>query len=369
MASFDYSGQVPPQQVNYTYQMPHLEASEYVEDTYPETEGGAGNFGRIAGFLGAAASIALVVGVGVWGYKLISRDVSGVPVVRAIEGPMRVQPASPGGTPADHQGLAVNTVAAQGAAAPPPDRLVLAPKPVSLSEDDAPMGDLEPTPVALQPATQPVSLSEEAVSSFQNGAVDALVAELTQGVEPLIENSDPAAGENTQLASIEQPKPVSLADALEDDVAIDPVDLAALQPDPAVLGAPGVRQSLRPQVRPARAVPSAATESATLDAAINAAVETAAGLDVDPETLPVGTRLAQLGAYDTPEVARAEWDRLNTRFGDYMDGKKRVVQKASSGGRTFYRLRAMGFDDLSDARRFCSALVAERADCIPVTTR
>ena len=25
--------------------------------------------------------------------------------------------------------------------------------------------------------------------------------------------------------------------------------------------------------------------------------------------------------------------------------------------------------DLSDARRFCSALVAERADCIPVTTK
>jgi hypothetical protein len=45
------------------------------------------------------------------------------------------------------------------------------------------------------------------------------------------------------------------------------------------------------------------------------------------------------------------------------------VQKASSGGRVFYRLRAMGFDDLGDARRFCSALVAENADCIPVVTR
>ncbi|SLN44127.1 Sporulation related domain protein [Falsiruegeria litorea R37] len=369
MASFDYSGQVPPQQVNYTYQMPQLEASEYVEDTYPEPEGESGKFGQIAALMGAVASVALVVGVGIWGYKLVSRDVSGVPVVRAIEGPMRVQPANPGGTPADHQGLAVNTVAAQGTAAPPPDRLVLAPKPVSLSEDDAPMGDLEPTPVSLQTSDQPVSLSDEAVTSFQNGAVDALVAELTQGVEPLIQDSDQDAAETTQLASIVQPSPVSLTDVIEEEVAIDPADLAALQPDPAVLNAPGVRQSLRPQVRPARAVPSSAAETATLNAAINAAVETAAGLDVDPEGLPVGTRLAQLGAYDTPEVARAEWDRLNSRFGDYMDGKKRVIQKASSGGRTFYRLRAMGFDDLSDARRFCSALVAERADCIPVTTR
>lgn len=368
MASFDYSGQVPPQQVNYTYQVPQYEASEYVEDTYPEPDREPGKFGQMAAFLGAAASVALVVGVGVWGYKLVSRDVSGVPVVRAIEGPMRVQPDSPGGRPADHQGLAVNTVAAQGTAAPPPDRLVLAPKPVSLSEDDAPINELEPTPAAVKDAGQPVTLSEEAVASFQSGAVDALVAELTQGVEPLVENSEPASVEPTQVAAIVQPSPVSLTDEVE-EVAIDPADLIALQPDPAVLSAPGVRQSLRPQVRPARAVLSGGSDSATLTAAINAAVETAAGLDIDPETLPVGTRLAQLGAYDTPEVARAEWDRLNTRFGDYMDGKKRVIQKASSGGRTFYRLRAMGFDDLSDARRFCSALVAERADCIPVTTR
>jgi hypothetical protein len=90
---------------------------------------------------------------------------------------------------------------------------------------------------------------------------------------------------------------------------------------------------------------------------------------VSPDSLPAGTRLAQLGAYESAEVARAEWDRISGRFGDYLEGKKRVIQRAESGGRTFYRLRAMGFADLSDARRFCSALVAGNADCIPVTTR
>ena len=126
---------------------------------------------------------------------------------------------------------------------------------------------------------------------------------------------------------------------------------------------------LRPVARPQWAVVRADSEGADVSAALSSAVDVSAELDVDPATLPLGTRLAQLGAYDSPEVARAEWDRLNGKFGDYMDGKKRVIQKASSGGRTFYRLRAMGFDDLSDARRFCSALVAENADCIPVTTR
>ena len=70
------------------------------------------------------------------------------------------------------------------------------------------------------------------------------------------------------------------------------------------------------------------------------------------------------------EAAVALAERLlNARFGDYLAGKRRLIQEASSGGRTFYRLRALGFDDLSDARRFCSALVAEGADCIPVVTR
>ena len=47
-------------------------------------------------------------------------------------------------------------------------------------------------------------------------------------------------------------------------------------------------------------------------------------------------------------------------------GLTMVVQPAESGGRTFYRLRAHGFDGEDDARRFCSAFVSENAVCIPV---
>ena len=77
----------------------------------------------------------------------------------------------------------------------------------------------------------------------------------------------------------------------------------------------------------------------------------------------------QLGAFESAEIARSEWGRLSGLFSDYMGDKQRIVQQAQSGGRTFYRLRAHGFDDLSDARRFCSVLVAEGSDCIPVVTR
>ena len=88
-----------------------------------------------------------------------------------------------------------------------------------------------------------------------------------------------------------------------------------------------------------------------------------------PEEVQVGTRLVQLGAFDSADGARAEWTRLQGRFGDLMAGKAIIVQPAESGGQTFFRLRAFGFSDEDDARRFCSALLSEDTACIPVAHR
>ncbi|MRU13974.1 SPOR domain-containing protein [Roseovarius sp. A21] len=292
----------------------------------PEQNNG---FARMANLAGAAVSLALIVGIGVWGYKILVRDVSGVPVVRAAEGPMRIQPDDPGGRQALNQGLAVNEVAAEGTAAGPVEQLILAPEPLDLTLEDTP-----PTEVAAAPedeitptaeAAEPLSAEDEAV---QLAAVEALANELTDGVAPLEE-----------LAPAEDDTPEATA-------------------EPAV--AEGLGVSLRPKLRPA----------GLSNVRQVAAVATSDGpRDVDPDSIPAGTRLAQLGAYASAEVARKEWTRLSGRFEDYLQDKDRVIQKAQSGGRTFYRLRAMGFDDLSDARRFCSALVAENAECIPVVTR
>ncbi len=346
MARYDYSGQNSSEQMHYSNQTHSADAYDYPDESYGYDDGpraGAG-LGRIVNVLGAVASLALVAGVGVWGYQLIMRDVSGVPVVRAADGPMRVQPENPGGTPADHQGLAVNAVAAVGTAAPPADRLILAPRPVSLTDEDTPMATLE--------ATNAVHVVEEPATD------QAVMQALTQGLAAPAPAQEQEQG--VQLASLVTP---------EEEPAIDPADYAAQQPDPKIAALPGVRRSLRPHVRPTRATPSTISSSSATEAAINAAVKAAVGLDVDPDTLAKGTRLAQLGAYESADVAQAEWARLNGQFGEYMDGKQRVIQKTSSGGRTFYRLRVMGFDDLSDSRQFCAALVAQGADCIPVAVR
>jgi hypothetical protein len=77
----------------------------------------------------------------------------------------------------------------------------------------------------------------------------------------------------------------------------------------------------------------------------------------------------QLGAFDTAEIAREEWDRIAGRFPEYFDDRPRVIEEAESGGQTFFRLRAAGFDDLAGSRRFCAVLVAQGTACIPVTVR
>ncbi len=319
---------------------------------------------RLAGVTGAMMSLSLVVGIGVWGYKLVARDVNGVPVVRAIEGPMREQPQHPGGRPAAHQGFAVNTVAAQGTAADPADRLMLAPKPVDLTDEDVPMKDLPPANSAAMMDMAAADQEERAQT------VDAVVAQVVSD-EPSEETPAPAATLAAAEVSLPQVEPavareltVAPAPSKPETAVPEPESAAASAvPEPAVLTGPGLPRSLRPQLRPTQAVLRTATPDPVPAVAKEEPVE------ADPDTLPKGTRLAQLGAYESAEVARSEWTRLNGEFGAYLQDKTRIVQKASSGGRTFYRLRAMGFDDLSDARRFCSALVAEGADCIPVTLK
>lgn len=295
---------------------------------------------KLANALGAVVSLALVVGIGIWGYQLLVRDVSGIPVVKAASGEMRVLPEDPGGEQAKHQGLSVNVVAAEGAAGKPADRLRLAPKPVDLTpEDHIVQASVEaPEPLDIGFSDKPaVPSSEDIAAALNTGNVDDLVARLTDGVKPIGEVSE---------------EDDSVVQAVVDEVRAAEVKVA--------LDAPGVRQSLRPKRRPSvRAVvtPTAVTASAPPT------------VEVDATALPAGTRLAQLGAYDSADVAREQWDEMYGRFGAYMSEKKRIVQKATSGGRVFYRLRVMGFEDIAEARHFCSALVAENADCIPVVTR
>lgn len=298
-------------------------------------------FATMANWAGAVVSMALLVGVGVWGYKLIMRDVSGVPVVRAAEGPMRVAPDNPGGSAAEHQGLAVNQVAGTGTAAPPPDQLTLAPRPLDLTQEDAPQATLSARAAKEDDA-------EAGGLPFLSSAGD----------EDFTVTDDAATTPEGTVDSDAFLKSV-LAEAAEEDV--DPAVLEGeLEEQETATRFPGtLGQSLRPRIRPG------GLRTAAL--AVTPVAKTTE--EIASTNIPAGTPVVQLGAFDSVAVARSEWDRLNGRFTDFLADKSRVIQKASSGGRTFYRLRAHGFDDINDARRLCAALQAGKAECIPVSTR
>lgn len=286
---------------------------------------GTPRIGTLVNWAGAFVSLGLVIGMGIWAYQLTMRDLSGVPVIRALEGPMRVPPADPGGMQAEHQGLAVNRIAEGAEAAPVPDRLILAPPPVDLDV------------VALASASAP-ALPDQAASAAEAPlpTPEAVSAGTQALIERLMEQAAPVAAPSADPAPAPQVIPASV---------------------------PGPARSLRPATRP-EAIRARATVTSSTSRAATGAVD-----ELDPADLAAGTRLVQLGAFDSPEIARSEWDRLAARFPDYFAGRARVIEEATSGGSAFFRLRAHGFEDLAASRRFCAVLMAQNAPCIPVTVR
>lgn len=315
-------------------------------------EGTSGNLATAANWLGAAMSLALIVGVSVWGYRLIMRDVSGVPVVQAIEGPMRVAPDNPGGQIARHEGLAVNSVAGTGTSAPPPDQIVLAPRPLDITDEDMVVAEA-PTMPDLNPREELAlaSLRQDAETPAPNLAL----TDIANADDPIKALADQIAADAKPFSEIEPAPNTGVFDEQEAEEEL----ASATSAIPASI--PGVARSLRPAERPD------GLQLASLSAP--AAPMSAGTEERDPSDIPAGTRLVQFGAYDSPEIAREQWGQLTARFGEYLDDKDRVIEEATSGGRVFYRLRAYGFEDLSDSRRFCAAIVAEGADCIPVVSR
>jgi hypothetical protein len=296
-------------------------------------------------------SLALIVGVAVWGYRLIVRDVSGVPVVRAIEGPMRVAPENPGGQIARHEGLAVNNIAGTGTSAPPPEQIVLAPRPLDITDEDLVVSDITNTrALSKQEKVALATLREDA----DTGAPALALTDIANADDPIKALADQIAANATPFTDVAPAPETGVFDTEANEAVVATADII-----PASV--PGVARSLRPAQRPA------GLQLASL--AAPTPVASAGVVERDPSEIPAGTRLVQFGAYDSPEIAREQWTKLSARFSAYLDAKERVIEEATSGGRVFYRLRAHGFDDLSESRRFCAALVAEGADCIPVVNR
>ncbi|MFG6080779.1 SPOR domain-containing protein [Paracoccus litorisediminis] len=323
---------------------------------------------RLTHYLGALVSVGLIIILAVWAFKLAVRDVSGVPVIRSMQGEARTAPTDPGGELTDRTGLAVNGVAA-GNAAKVADKVAIAPVATGLETQDLAMGEFGAT--AQKPAN-PVELplldDTARVIPLPDGEAAALAEstiEPDEAIDTAVISDVPAAGEApvnevlTDLAGRET-QDVAINQALAEANAMVPVPVAA-----------AVQESPRPAPRPRRvaSAQTVATDAAPAVAASRPAPEPAVAEEPAPAKVASGSAMVQIGAFDSDALAKGEWKRVAGKFGGLFDGKSRIVQEAQSGGRTFWRLRAGGFASKDEARKFCAALIAGGIDCIPATAK
>jgi hypothetical protein len=326
----------------------------------------SGRAGALVHRAGAAVSLALLGGIGYWGYGQVMRDVTGVPVVRAMEGPMRVAPDNPGGEIAVHAGLAVNAIAAIGEAAPPEDTLLLAPASPGLAPEDflLPSGEVADVgPVAPGNPAAVMAAAERIAAEQAAAAAPAAPPDRPLTAEEVLALADRISAGVAPLSPLAEDSDAPVAPSVAGEAPDAGAQIAVI---PASV--PGVSRAPRPPARPAAIASAAGADGADGGAGAADTADRAAPVVLAGD-IPAGTTLVQLGAYETAALAAEDWGRLAARFATFMAGKEQVIQAAQSGGRTFYRLRAAGFADLAEARRFCTVLVAEGAACIPVVVR
>jgi len=276
--------------------------------------------GSIMHWLGSVVSAALLAGGVYWAFSIASRDVTQIPVVSAQITPIREAPENPGGKATENQGLNVTQVAAMENP-PVAETIVLAPVAQPLADEDL------PTAERLQMASSILATAQEVETELavdMNALADAIIA----GKKPL---------------SDVQPMPVRIEGA-----NIEQALRLALTVDEKPSGISPPRTTIRPKLRP-----SATQATVRLPAA---------------PAIAAGSALVQFGAYDSQSVAEQEWTRISAKLASFLGTQTRVIQEVESGGRKFYRLRAAGFNDIGEARRFCSA-VSEQAECYPVIAK
>jgi hypothetical protein len=267
---------------------------------------------------GAAVFLGLIAAMGLWSYRLGTRDAAEVPIIRAMEGPARIEPAEPGGLQAAHQGLEVNAVLAGEAAPVPGDLPPATPAPAALTPEDTAQGELV--------LAAPAALTEQLL-----GGGDDLAMPPPEELAAPDEEAAPRPSVGALVAEIVEPE-------------------AAAGP--------------RPRNRPSNLVVARAKAAPVASPAPAASKPAGAGQVSD---LRSGARLVQLGAFDSEEITRRAWNQLVARNGDLLGSKSLYVERTTSNARVFYRLRVAGFASADETRRMCEALRSRGVDCIPVT--
>jgi hypothetical protein len=321
----------------------------YSDDYESVAGGGAASLipDKLRRAAGAAVFLGLVAALGLWAYRLGTREATAVPIVRALEGPARVAPDDPGGLQAAHQGLEVNAVLAGRPAVEPPATPTAAAPPAVLAPEDAPQAELV--------AAAPAALAERVIAE--------------SGAAPMAADDAGGLAVPNELAAL----PAGELAVLGGDPALD---VAALHGEPEALPAPEEQPAPaagpRPMNRPAnlaraRPAPPQKPAARAVETVASRPAPAAAATSAASGSPGSGARLVQLGAFDSEGSTRKAWEQLVQRHPDLLGSKQLFVERTTANARVFYRLRVAGFQSSDQTREMCEALRARGIDCIPVT--
>ena len=328
----------------------------YVDDYESVAGGNAGHLipERVRRLSGAAVFVALIAVLGVWSFRLGTRDAAEVPIIKAMQGPSRVEPKDPGGLQAAHQGLEVNAVLAGKPAPMPRTAPAAAPAPAALQDEDAPQGELV--------LAAPAALAEKVLAEGLLGDDADLPMPAQEATDGSVGTSPEAA---VAAALAAAPADADASTATEPRPRSRPANLASRPKKTEAVAAKSASNKTLPEARAADPKTAEAKAVTPKPLAATKVASTAPAREVSE--VRTGTRLVQLGAFDSEDITRKAWSQVVAKNPDLLAATSLYVERTTANARVFYRLRVAGFQSSEETRQMCEALRARGIACIPVT--
>ena len=261
----------------------------------------------IVNWAGALLSIIILITLIIWGFSLNVSDSAEIPVVKAKIKELRVVSEEPGGQIVNYQGLSVNNVQEQGKAQSAATRIILAPEPIKLIEEDVNISIIENSGVTNEPK----------VSSLNNvdGENKKEIINVLDGISPFA----------VVISVIPKIRNLYGTHSLDKIIENNDGDLT-----------PGPKDKINP---------------------------------TNEVSLKPGTNLVQLGYYSTKQKAQKVWSDLIINNSSVFKNKKRIIQNVNIRGNNSYRLTVVGFSGWGESRDFCVFLRDFLPTCLPMRAK
>ena len=274
------------------------------------------SFGFLLTVLVSLISIFLLGGFLYWGYSAFVQSESKVTIITAPDGPLKVLPEDPGGNLASHLGFSVNSVQESGQVAGPSAKIFLAPPAISVQESDL-----------------------RSLSGFgdSNGAID-LKSSINDALAGIFKDTD-TLSEVTFLKNL---KEIPIKKDIVENTTVS-------------------NSFARPEKRPVKIVSATLHQDLVAQIVLNQVK--ASMVDSEDELM------VHLGSFKNKVLASADVENFVVRHKGYLTDKTVFLQKSETGGRSIYRMRAIGFSNTSETKKFCVIINSFGNDCIPISNK